>query len=844
MPRRCLPLLLLVACSVDPPAPETPVIHARFDPEAGVLPKPTDILRDGDAGRLAIPDGPEDLAGKTDAEIALIRALNQRDGWPRTMPAELELTGPLDPASITENAVRFFEVDADGNPRMLDLVPTGEPALRPTRITIAPPEGGWLRGRTYFAAALGGASGLLGANGEPVVADAAFYFLRATEPLTDHPRALPADKAEQLEEIRLSLQPYFEHLEKLGVVREEIVSLWHFTASDAVEVVMDADAGKMPLPSDFLRDPATGLVDIPVRDEDSELERNAKADLAKLDGFALSADLLFDLSGPFDPATLEGAVRVYAVPEDDAPVEIEVTAESRRADTAVVVKLPERALSPATDHVVVVTKDLRDTRDQPVAPMLPGMLAMLDAPLYDGTAPTLGTLDGESAARVEPVRAANRHALERLAEADLLELNDVAVAWPFRTLSIAEPMRAARDAAELFDLPVDPLDVERRSPVQAALDFPLSALTLLRVGDVYEGSIMTADFLDPLTRKRREDGTFEPRKIDFVMTVPNGHPEGEPLPVVIFGHGLMTERRFVLAIGDALAAEGLAAIAVDFPYHGNRTHCVWSGPQCLVNPLDQTGDMICPSPCDRGTTCAPDGRCVDSAGEGNALNTWPIVSFPQASGGAFVDVNEMVGTRDHFYQAITDLSALKRSLEQGDWKSAIGHEIAPSVGYVGQSLGGILGSVFASVHPDVGRVVLNVPGADLIDLFRESVVFRSHFDAFLAREEIERGSEEHDRILNIGRWIMDPIDPQSFADYLVTESFEPSVSLDDRRIFIQMATLDLVIGNAQTKVLERLSGVMREDYIAEHGFLVVPVEPAYLRGTREAARLLARGELP
>lgn len=820
------------------------MIHARFDPEAGVLPKPTDILRDEDAGHLVIPDDPEDLADKTPAEAALVHALNQRDGWPRTMPAELELTGPLDPASITENAVRIFEVDDEGNPRMLDLLAEGEPALRPTKITIAPPEGGWLRGRTYFAVALGGASGLLGANGERVVADAAFYFLRATEPLTDHPRALPPDKAEQLEEIRLALQPYFEHLEKLGIVREEIVSLWHFTASNAVEVVMDKDAGKMPLPSDFLRDPATGLVDIPILDGDTELERNAKADLARLDGFALSADLLFDLSGPIDAATLPGAVRVFAVPEEGSPEEIAVTAEPRRADTAVLVKLPERPLLPATEHVVVVTKALRDARDQPVEAMLPGMLAMLDAPVYDGTAPTLGTLDGESAARVEPVRAANQRGLERLVEAGLLTRDDVAVAWPFKTLSVAEPMRAARDAAELFDLPADPMDVERRSPVQAALDFPLSALTLLRVGDVYEGSIMTADFLDPLTRKRREDGTFEPRSIDFVMTVPNGHPEGEPLPVVIFGHGLMTERRFVLAIGDALAAEGLAAIAIDLPYHGNRTHCVWTGPQCLVNPLDQTGDMICPTPCERGTTCAPDGRCVDSAGEGNALNNWPIVSFPQASGGAFVDVNEMVGTRDHFYQAITDLSALKRSLEQGDWKSAIGHDIDPAIGYVGQSLGGILGSVFASVHPDIKRVVLNVPGADLIDLFRESVVFRSHFDAFLAREGIERGSEEHDRLLNIGRWIMDPIDPQTFADYLIKESFEPGVSVDDREVFIQMATLDLIIGNEQTKVLERLSGVMREDYVAEHAFLVVPVEPAYLRGTREAARLLGRGELP
>lgn len=821
------------------------MIHARFDPEAGALPKPTDILREN--GRIAIPAEPEDLANKTAAEAALIGRLNQRDGWPTTIDAEVEMTGALDPASITASSIRVFEAGDD--PRIVEVAPRGEPPLAPTTIVIDPPAGGWLRGKTYFAVALGGASGLTGKNGERVVADAAFSFLRSRKNLEEHTRAIPGatdeekrDKASRLEEIRVSLSPYFEHVERLGIVREEVVALWHFTATEAVEVVMDKDAGQMPLPSDYLRDPATGRIDIPIRDEDTELERNAKADLAKLDGFGLSADLFFDLSGPIDPDTVQGAVRLFAFPANGDPIEVPVTADARRGDAAIRIALPERPLAEATDHLVVVTKALADTRGRSVEAMLPGMLALLDVPIYDGTRSTIGSVDHESAARVEVVRSGVHRGLEALA--GIVAKEEVAAAWSFRTLSAKGPMRLRRDAAEAAGLSPDPIDVTRKSTLEAALDFPLSALTLLRVAEVYEGSITTADYLDPLTRKFREDGSYEPRTIDFVMTIPAGHDPSDPLPVAIFGHGLMTERRFVLAIADALAAEGLAAISIDFPYHGRRTHCVWSGPQCVVNPLDQTGDMICPAPCESGTTCSGDGRCVDNGGDGNALNLWPIVGFPQASGGAFVDVDNMVGTRDHFYQAITDLSALKRSLRQGDWQSAIGYDIDPSIAYVGQSLGGILGSVFTSVHPDIRRAVLNVPGADLIDMFRESVVFRSHFDAFLAREAITPGSEDHDRILNIGRWIMDPIDPQSFADHLVTESFEPGVSIDGRTLLIQMATLDLVIPNVTTTVLERLSGVRRIDYLAEHGFLVVPVEPAYLRGTRDVARALGQGVLP
>lgn len=845
MKHRALAFALVVAgCSVEAPDAEPTYVRAIFDPGAGEIPRPTDVLRDESIPKIDIPT--DDLEDKSPAEVAFIHALNQRDGWPPEMAAEVSFSAPLDPRSIGAQTIRVFHVAPEGI-RPVDVDIKNDPELRPDRVEITPTEGRWLRGGTYFAAALGGERGLLGANGETVVADAAFYFLRLREPLTDHVDALPGetdeekrDNAESLEEIRLALAPWFEHLEALGLPREDVVSLWSFTVSEATEIVMDADAGEMPLPSDFLRDPASGLVDIPIRDDDSDLDVRIKRDLARLDGFGLSSNLTFELTNPIDPATLEDAVHLYAMPEAGVPERIDVTLRTRVQDTSVTIELPERPLEPATDHLVVVTKALTDTTGRSVVPMLPGTIAMLDAPVFEDGRSTLATLDGESAARVELVRQGTGAVLGSLD----LPRDEIAAAWSFRTMSVVEKMRQARDAARMADAPIDPMDVDEVSPARAALDFPLSALTLLRVGQVFHGTIITPEFIDPLSRARREDNRFDLRKVHWTMTVPRGHDPDEPLPVAIFGHGLMTERRFVLAIGDALAAEGIAAIAIDLPFHGQRTHCVWSGPQCLVNPLDPSGDLICPDPCERGSECSPDGRCVDSAGEGNALNMWPIVGFPQASGGAFVDVNSMNGTRDHFHQAVTDLSALKRSLNEGNWREAIGYDIAPEIGYVGQSLGGIVGALFTAVHPDVQRSVLNVPGSDLIDLFRESTVFRSHLDAFLEREEIEKGSDEHERVLNIGRWIMDPIDPHTFAPYLLERSFETEAPLPPRQVLIQMATLDFVIPNETTERLERLSGVPRVDYIAEHAFIVVPVEPAYLRGTRDIARLLGRGEMP
>ncbi len=830
-------LLLVCACSVDPPPAEPRFVHARFDPTAGVIPRPNDILRDATIPQLNIPE-----PDGTPAEKALVAAVNQLDAWPPELEASVEFDGVLDPSTVTADNFRVYRRTPRG-PESVAVTVHGEPTLAPTKLVLKPTSGHWRPGQEYFIAALGGPDGLRGQGGEEVVADATFYYLRVQVPLTARPDVFPGStpeerlaNAERLEEIRQSLDPSFRHLENAGVPRSKIVAMWQFTTSGQVQLLLDRETQQMPLPSDFLRDPVTGQVDLPPRDDDSALRTRIKAALRELDGFGLSSNLSFELSAPIDPNTLTTEnVRLYAR-KDGALLRIPISVRARLSDTAVSLT-PERPLAPQTDHVVIISKGLRDTKGQPVRPMLPGLLAMLDTPVFEAGESKLGILDGESAAKVEFVRARTRTFLELTTEIE------VAAAWSFRTMSIEPQLRAARDAAELFNLSPDPIEVREQSAFQAGLDFPLAALTLLRVEKVLSGYLTVPDFIDPLTRLKRPDGAWEPRRVRFTMTIPRGHDEDEPLPVAIFGHGLMTESRFVLALGDMLAGEGLAAIAIDLPFHGERTHCVWNGPQCLINPLDTAGAPICPNPCERGTMCSGDGRCVDSNGEGNALSQWPIVAFPQASGGAFLDVDHLDGSRDHFYQAITDLSALLRSLRKGNWAEHTGAAIDSEVVYAGQSLGGVIGSVFVAVHPDIPRAVFNVPGAGVIDLFRESQVFAPHFEALLARERIEPGSPDHEQLLTVARWIMDAIDPQNVAQYLQQQHFETGAPLD-RTLLIQMATLDIVIPNSATLLLERLSGVPRQNYLAEHAFIVIPVEPAYLPGIIDLSRVLGRGELP
>jgi dienelactone hydrolase len=384
--------------------------------------------------------------------------------------------------------------------------------------------------------------------------------------------------------------------------------------------------------------------------------------------------------------------------------------------------------------------------------------------------------------------------------------------------------------AETLNVSPEPANLRHLTPGEALVDFPFGIASIVNVGDVYYGTIKSPGFLDKQTRGWRGDGGHEVEDIDFAMTLPK-HPRPGPIPVVIFGHGLVTERRFVLALGDAIAAKGYAAISIDFPYHGNRTYCATGGPISLVNPL--TGALQSLDPCSNGYRCNDEGRCVDAAGQGNHLRTFGVISTPVASGAVFNELDHIAHSKDHFQQALVDLGALDRALRRGDWQAAIGHELdANAIYYSGQSLGGIMGGLFLGTDPAIERAVLNVPGAGLVDLFNDSTFFAAQMDAFFTRLAVDRDSAEGVRLFNVAKWFLDAVDPQHLG---------PTIA--NRRLLLQMATLDFIIPNANTKVLEHVTHAPRRDYLAEHGFLVIPLELEYLRGTRDLAKWLAGEDL-
>ena len=833
-----------VGCQTDALRPTPRVIFAVFDPEAGDIPMPTDILRDESAGHLELPTDDEAL---TAAEKELYSYLNTLEGWPKSSGASLTFSGRVAEASITDKTVRIWRFPSKTGPptplsdATLSLEKDG------TSLTIEPPAEGWPRGETIAITVRGGKEGVQGVAGEVVECDSAFYYLRQRQPLNAHTdfRAFPGatrqereQTARDLETLRGELAPYFDAMERQGLAREEIASLWTFTVHDHTQVLMDKESGEMPLPIDLLLDHKTGKVDIPIRETDSARDQQIKKDLRALDGFSLTAHQLFEFSAPVDPKTVTTAtVELYRV--KDAK-KVPVTVELAQDDLRRVQVTPEQVpLEPRTTYALVLRQGIRDAQGKPVHPMLIGHFISAKQPLILGGKKQIESLDDESAERLEWAR---QHAAPLL---DALGRESVLLAWPFTTMSAVEPLVQAAQLPETLKLPVEPKELVEKTPAKAASEFPIGALSVLRVKKVFEGKIATADYLDPATRKPYPDGSYKERWIPFTLTIPDSADPATPLPVVIFGHAICTERRFVLAVADGLSKQGFAVIGIDLPYHGTRAQCAWNGPVCFPDPLSKTGDMICPDPCQSGSSCGSDGQCRDKNGTITELSKWPVIPMNQASGAAFIELDSIAGTMAHFRQAVIDLAALSRAVRKGTWKAHVGYSFdASKLGYLGQSLGGILGGTYVAVDHSIKRAVLNVPGGNLVPMFQESLYFGTHIDNFLKREEIEEGTAEYQRFLLIARWFMDAVDPINVAPYLVKQPLPGATGKNDRSVMIQMATLDFIIPNDSTKLLATVAGVPRKDYTAEHAFLVIPVEPAYPSGTRDAADFLAGSVQP
>ncbi len=835
----------LVAACIAPFAPDRVPAYptVRFDPSSGDIPLPSDLVWDESGPRLALPI--DDGVSAADADVRA--QLNLLDAWSTVTPITFRVSHPVEPVSLS--AIAVWRLDAGAE--RLDVVPRLD--AERTTVTVPPPETGWPRASELLVIVRGGPGGLITDRGS-VGPDVAMGYLASGRNLVDHPDAFPGatraerlEQARDLEEVRIAWSRYFAFAAEHGVPSESVAALWPFHVTSRGEVAIDAETGRVPLPSDLLVDPDTGLVALPEAADDDALRVDAKAVINQLRGFSITGRLLFEVTAELEPSTATPQnVQLWAL--DDPPTPVPVRVEAWRDDgpcpsggrgcTKVVVDPGPLPLEPASRYGLVVLDGLTTRDGAPLSPTPTGVFLRSRVPLVDEAGRSqLAAVDDRDARRLEPTRRALAALIEHVGRGEVVS------GWTLTTLDRAEGLRESVRLAELHGVDPEPR-VDRRVPAYALVGddaltdlfpgavnaaVPLYLPRVEGIAEVVEGTILTADHLDPVTRRWVDEPVVRP--IAFVATVPEGVSPVEPVPVVIFGHGVTTDRRFVLTVGGPLGRRGLAAIAIDLPYHGERTVCVERNLVAVPNPLPDAlrelagleDDLVQWPPCASGAraTCGPTGECLDEDGLPEPFSRLPVIDLRPASGAAFLDTEDLPHIPDRFRQSLVDLGALRRSLQTADWERALGQRIdREHFRYLGQSLGGILGVVFVSVEPTVSRAVFNVTGGSLVDVFEQSTFFGPQLDAYLDRIGSVPGTWEHEELIHVAHWLVDTVDPLVVAHRFAARPGRARIQIV--RIDDQLG--DVVIPNSTSDVLQAVSGLPMDEYPSVlHGDLAIPV---------------------
>jgi hypothetical protein len=187
-----------------------------------------------------------------------------------------------------------------------------------------------------------------------------------------------------------------------------------------------------------------------------------------------------------------------------------------------------------------------------------------------------------------------------------------------------------------------------------------------------------------------------------------------------------------------------------------------------------------------------------------------------------------------FLQFSADVASAVRVVREGalaqalrDGGAAFEDFDTQRIGFIGNSLGAVVGASVLVAEPDVRFAVQNVPPGSIVETLAESPEFRPLVDAlFLPILGIESSFDEVERhllfdpIVDLSRWILEPIDPLALAPYVLLGSVRQGGPAE---ILFQVAALDEVAAPLATESMLAATGstrVTRYDPAA-HGMLEV-----------------------
>jgi pimeloyl-ACP methyl ester carboxylesterase len=217
--------------------------------------------------------------------------------------------------------------------------------------------------------------------------------------------------------------------------------------------------------------------------------------------------------------------------------------------------------------------------------------------------------------------------------------------------------------------------------------------------------------------------------LDFSLTVPHGPQPPNGWPIALYAHGTGGSHMSLIvetgSVGGLLASKGIAGICIDQPLHGNR-----------VNPPLSPGDLD-----------------MDS----------------------FNFFNPDEG-RTNFRQSAIDSFVLTRLIKTGglfitSGISPTGQRITfdtSNVIFVGHSQGGITGTLYAALEPDIKGAVLSGDGGDLslTILYRESPNIAQPFQLLLGIPLTQPLTTFHP-VIGLVQFLVEVSDPINYGPFLI-----------------------------------------------------------------------------